>query len=489
MGFAGVLVTATMMAVHVPSALGAAPTPGTACSAADVNRSVKTAKGWLGCIRPASNLELGFGDLTEAEKRAVLAASSGPGVWEVIVRPILGKGANDFRLPERLAAADACRLPEPSGRTTSLTVPQHARHPRAIGEFGVTFVPVTFPASATTPASTGDLSVLSRIAPELRMSPMDAFVGSVQTESRRKVRVIPELVSTPLVAPRPASAYGLTRGQTAQVRNLLNDLGPALASQLNAEVTKTVVLVTSDPAADYSWAWPALTSIPDTSGAFTDFVLLNASAPPWKLGSTLTHELMHIFGLPDAYRTDQVTIRGPGRLSLMAYSAPNANLTEVERWSLGWLDDGRVACLPTGLPRPERVTLDAAGAWNKTPGADNLIVIRLDTYWALAIEYRGRDGADQITRTRDGVHVYLVDSGASNRTSNPLTSYRTDRSTLDALDPNASADTAIQRYVFTGDHVEASLIASGEAATMFGYRIEVGRSTGRTAEVTISRVP
>lgn len=473
--------------LQAPAALAAPPTPGAPCSAAEVGASVKTAKGWLGCVRPASVLEFNFGGLTPAEKQAVLAANSGSGIWEPIGAPRPGKVAYDFKLPERLASLDPCRLPEPADRLTSLAVPQPARHPRAVGELGVAFVPVSFPASATTPASTGDVSVLNRVVPETGMSPMDAFVGKLTTESRRRLRVVPELITTPVVAPQPASAYGLTRGEVTRVADLITALGPQIDAVVNARSTKAVVLVANDPVANHSWAWPAYTSVPADGGTLQDFVFFNAASTPWLLGAVLAHEMLHILGLPDVYRTDQSTNRGTGRMTMMGYTATLSALTEYERWSLGWLDDGRVACLPVNLPQPQRFILDAAGAWLKTAGAKNLVLVRLDQYWNLAIEYRGRDGGDQYARAKDGVHVYLVDSGASNRTSNPITSNRSDRTTLDAMAPNASADAATQRYAATADNIEASLIPSGGSVTYLGYRIAVGRTTPRTAEVTISR--
>jgi len=483
------IVTAAGLAIglQAPTALAAPPSPGAPCSVAEVNRTVKTAKGWLGCVRPASVLEFNVGGLTPAEKQAALAANSGPGIWELIGAQRPGKVTYDFKLPERLASLDPCRLPEPADRLTSLAVPQPARHPRAIGEFGVTFVPVSFPASATTPASTGDVSVLTRIVPEIGMTPMDAFTGKLTTQSRRRLRVIPEIITTPVVAPQPASAYGLTRGEVTRAADLVTVLGPQIDAVVNARLTKAVVLVANDPVANYSWAWPAYTSIPADGGTLQDFVFLNAASTPWLLGAVLSHEMLHILGLTDVYRTDQSTNRGAGRMTMMGYTATLSALTEYERWSLGWLDDGRVACLPVSLPQPQRFTLDAAGSWLKTPGAKNLVLIRLDQYWNLAIEYRGRDGGDQYARTQDGVHVYLVDSGASNRTSNPITSNRSDRTTLDAMALDATAEAATQRYAATADNIEASLVPSGGSVTYLVYRIAVGRTTARTAEVTVSR--
>ncbi len=56
---------------------------------------------------------------------------------------------------------------------------------------------------------------------------------------------------------------------------------------------------------------------------------------------TITHEIMHLYGLTDLYGTNT----GPGRLSLMASN--ELNLLSYEKWVLGWLPDSEVTCIPT----------------------------------------------------------------------------------------------------------------------------------------------
>lgn len=53
---------------------------------------------------------------------------------------------------------------------------------------------------------------------------------------------------------------------------------------------------------------------------------------------TITHEIMHMYGLQDLYGTDT----GPGRLSLMASN--EVNLLSYEKWVLGWLPNSEVQC-------------------------------------------------------------------------------------------------------------------------------------------------
>ena len=55
--------------------------------------------------------------------------------------------------------------------------------------------------------------------------------------------------------------------------------------------------------------------------------------------STITHEVMHLYGLTDLYGTNT----GPGSLSLMASN--ELSLLSYEKWVLGWLPDSEVQCL------------------------------------------------------------------------------------------------------------------------------------------------
>lgn len=55
--------------------------------------------------------------------------------------------------------------------------------------------------------------------------------------------------------------------------------------------------------------------------------------------ATITHEIMHLYGLTDLYGTPT----GPNELSLMASNADN--LLSYEKWILGWLPDNQVQCL------------------------------------------------------------------------------------------------------------------------------------------------
>lgn len=55
--------------------------------------------------------------------------------------------------------------------------------------------------------------------------------------------------------------------------------------------------------------------------------------------ATITHEVMHLYGLTDLYGSET----GPGRLSLMSNNT--MNLMSYEKWILGWLPNSDVQCI------------------------------------------------------------------------------------------------------------------------------------------------
>ena len=70
-------------------------------------------------------------------------------------------------------------------------------------------------------------------------------------------------------------------------------------------------------------------------GPINNVVLLDNHSSP----ATITHEVMHLYGLTDLYGT----ATGPGRLTLMASN--EISLLTYEKWVLGWHPDADVQCL------------------------------------------------------------------------------------------------------------------------------------------------
>ena len=80
---------------------------------------------------------------------------------------------------------------------------------------------------------------------------------------------------------------------------------------------------------------PYFRGIETNEGKIYNFSLLDKHQST----ETITHEVMHLYGLTDLYGSNT----GPGNLSLMA---SNQNrLLAYEKWVLGWLPDNQVQCL------------------------------------------------------------------------------------------------------------------------------------------------
>ena len=82
---------------------------------------------------------------------------------------------------------------------------------------------------------------------------------------------------------------------------------------------------------DNPWFRPITTA----EGPMNNVVLLDNH----NTQQTITHEILHMYGLTDLYGTDT----GPGRLSLMASN--ELTLLSYEKWVLGWLPNSDVQCL------------------------------------------------------------------------------------------------------------------------------------------------
>ena len=80
---------------------------------------------------------------------------------------------------------------------------------------------------------------------------------------------------------------------------------------------------------------PYFRPIETKEGKIYNFSLLDKHPP----ASTITHEIMHLYGLTDLYGTNT----GPANLSLMA--SQSMKLLSYEKWVLGWVPDSEVQCL------------------------------------------------------------------------------------------------------------------------------------------------
>jgi len=117
--------------------------------------------------------------------------------------------------------------------------------------------------------------------------------------------------------------------------------------------------------------------------------------------STITHEVMHLYGLTDLYGTSD----GPGNLSLM--SGNSINLLSYEKWVLGWLPDSDVQCLSSVSPSSiYKFSFDYA----KT---DQVLVIRAET---------GEDFIVETTKVKG--QRFLAFYSLNNEARPPITVYQ-----------------------------------------------------------------
>lgn len=123
----------------------------------------------------------------------------------------------------------------------------------------------------------------------------------------------------------------------------------------------------------------------------------------------LNHETGHSLGLPDLYAYGRLEDIFPytGGYSLMGNIYGHApEMTAMERWVLGWLDDRQIFCLPAG----QEVELELSAI--EQPGGLKALVTPLDASRLLVVESRRALGFDQYM-PEPGALVYVVDANVA----------------------------------------------------------------------------
>jgi hypothetical protein len=119
--------------------------------------------------------------------------------------------------------------------------------------------------------------------------------------------------------------------------------------------------------------------------------------------STITHEIMHLYGLTDLYGTQT----GPAELSLMASNADS--LLSYEKWILGWVPDSQVQCLN------EATEIDKSKLSTR-------ITLPNNTNEALLVINTGRAGTAYVIETlTKGVTKFLTFYSLDNEMRPPIT--------------------------------------------------------------------
>ncbi|MCL4258827.1 MAG: hypothetical protein KJZ53_09910 [Anaerolineales bacterium] len=120
----------------------------------------------------------------------------------------------------------------------------------------------------------------------------------------------------------------------------------------------------------------------------------------------LNHEAGHSLGLPDlyAYGLAEDIFPYTGGYSLMGnIFGHTPELTAMERWMLGWLDDRQVYCLPAG----QEIELELSAI--EQPGGVKALITPLDDSRLLVVESRRALGYDEYM-PEQGALVYVVDA-------------------------------------------------------------------------------
>ena len=140
-----------------------------------------------------------------------------------------------------------------------------------------------------------------------------------------------------------------------------------------------------------------------------DFIPLDSLTPLEKPYRTLnfTHDIGHMLGLMHPYQTG-----GPitGTWDIMWSFAFQNDFLGWNKWKLDWITDDQVSCINGNLKDPVTQLLTPIGVSTK---GKKMVVIKLSSTSALAIEVRRKSPFEDLKSSDEGVIVYTVDSTKS----------------------------------------------------------------------------
>jgi M6 family metalloprotease-like protein len=190
----------------------------------------------------------------------------------------------------------------------------------------------------------------------------------------------------------------------------------------------------------------------------------------------VNHETGHLFGLPDLYvygAPFPQTYDPIGGWDLMGFAkGPAPDYLAWEKWKLGWLTDGQVACVNTpGTSTTRTLTPLSTATGLKT------VVVRTSSTSAVVVENRQVSALDGGSCFRPGVLVYQVDASVfgGNRP-------------IRILDGHPNTDTGESCTVEHRTLGDATLSAAREQVsdTTGRVRVRVVSFSGGNARVTVS---
>lgn len=144
---------------------------------------------------------------------------------------------------------------------------------------------------------------------------------------------------------------------------------------------------------------------------YGDFVPYDSLTPLDKPYRTLnfTHDIGHMLGLMHPYQTgaNQTT---PGAWDIMWSFAFQNDFFGWNKWKLNWIADSQVSCLNAAVNGTVTQLLSPIG----DPAiANKLVIIKLSSTTALAIEARRKSPFEDLKSSDEGVIVYRVDTTKS----------------------------------------------------------------------------
>ena len=306
-------------------------------------------------------------------------------------------------LPAAARAGDAlsaCRLPEMQLRgDVGLGFP---RNPLRLKTVGVLRFRVLFVDFSDAPAKTPPQQVLDLISPRAAQ-----FFSAV---SYGRLKLVFDVSPQWLRMPKPVTDYHFSRGaafelQRAYLQEAINTAGPGIDySQDDA-----ILLVANPDAGAIDWG-PAFTASPGSGVMAGGREFLNGATSghdlPILRGGWFVHEIGHALSLVDLagpLPSNQLWHTYVGQFSVMGEPEGLApGYLGWERWQLGWLDDGQIACRPGARSTVQLTPIERAGGVK-------LALMPTGPHTAVAVESR-RAEAEDSAMPRSGVLVYTIDT-------------------------------------------------------------------------------
>lgn len=355
---------------------------------------------------------------------------------------------------ELLEPIEPCRLPAAAFTNVGLGVPRQSGFVPSVGTIKAA---VLFADFSDAPASETPEATFARVSPNA-----PAFFQQL-SYGRLTLELQPHLQWLRLSQPSALYAGLITTGDghRAFIQEAVN-LADAAVDFSSADL----VVVLANPEATaipYGPAFGASSGFPGIEAdgvSIPSGVTSGADLAYWGY-LWLNHEMGHTMTLPDlyAYEDNGDGHRFVGTFGLMGLISGNApEFFAIERWQLGWLDDGQIVCQTSG----ERTTALSA---IEQVGGTKAVVVPTGGKTAVIVESRRALGFDTAIR-KEGALVYTIDTAT------------------------ASGFGPIQVVPVRADDPmrDQSPLAVGESFTLCNVTITVteARADGDTVRVTVS---